>query len=257
MARFEYKFLIATDRVPEIRRALLPFLETDENVNGSQDYAVHSIYFDTLSLDHYHQKEAGVYSRRKIRIRSYGKPDGDSTVFLEIKRKVDMSIAKNRAPVAYADLSALLSSGKVERYVMNGGRFPDAHDHAQQFLYNLHRFSLHPMALISYDREPYYRKFEPSLRITIDSNLRSAPHPSMKSLLQAAYMPSLPGYAILEVKFRRAVPYWLQSILADFKLQRLALSKYCLGLDALKLPPRSTRKATLSLTRSWATMFES
>ena len=108
----------------------------------------------------------------------------DAPVFLEIKRKDNMAVSKNRAPVLYRDVRDLLNSGDIENYVLTNNGFMKAEEDARRFLYHMYRYALCPITLICYEREAFFGKLDPSMRITFDKNLRSSPYPSLDDLFK-------------------------------------------------------------------------
>jgi len=69
--RLEYKFLFPANRVDELREAVRPFVFMDEYaaLEKNKEYTVRSIYYDTMRLDDYLDKLAGIKIRKKLRIR--------------------------------------------------------------------------------------------------------------------------------------------------------------------------------------------
>lgn len=258
MNRLEYKYLVPLEALSRLRQALFPFVEMDEYArNEAGEYTVHSVYFDTFSLDYYYQKEAGIQHRRKLRVRGYNEGERDSPVFLEIKRKNNMAISKNRIPVLFKHVRDLFVSGDVERYVGNGDGAPDAIGDARRFFYHVYRRSLRPAVLIRYEREAFFRKFNDSVRITFDKNLRSSPYPALEDLFREdGTSLSLPGRFILEVKLHEGIPSgagipsWLRAIMEDFKLERMSVSKYTICLDTHRMPRRSSKESSFALLKS-------
>jgi len=244
MDRLEYKYLVSNEQLTELRRAVSPFVEVDKYArNERREYTVHSIYFDTPALDYYHQKMAGIQYRKKIRIRGYNDQQANSPVFLEIKRKENMAISKNRAPVLFKDANALLETGDTPRYVMNHNGFASAAEDARRFLYHVYRYSLHPVALISYEREAFFYRFDDSVRITFDKNLRSVAWPGIEDLFNGKHStPSLGGHFVLEIKFHKGMPSWIKTILNDLDLERTAVSKYTICLDTQGIPRQPFRR---------------
>ena len=211
MDRLEYKYLVSTEYMARLRKRLSPFVEMDQHASrgGATEYTVRSIYFDTLALDYYHQKEAGLKNRRKIRIRGYGAQEEDSTVFLEIKRKDNMAIDKKRIPVRFDQLDKLFTTRDIEHYTSGNGSHRKAVEDAQQFFYHMFRYSLHPVILVTYDREAFYCKFDTSVRITFDKDLRSLAYPAIGNLFdEGKALYAMPGYFIVELKFNHRFPSW-------------------------------------------------
>ena len=89
--RKEYKYLVPNDLLPDLRRALKPFLSLDDFAmqRDKKEYTVRSIYYDTKTLEFYFEKIEGYKIRKKIRIRGYNQLLGEKVVFLEIKRKYE------------------------------------------------------------------------------------------------------------------------------------------------------------------------
>jgi hypothetical protein len=248
--RLEYKYLVPNELLPELRAMIAPFVEADRYSSKPTGYTVRSIYFDTATLDCYHDKMAGLRVRRKIRIRGYNEYKKNNIVFLEIKRKYGMSIAKNRAPVAYECIRDLFVSGDVEQYVLNGEDSPNALEDASRFFFHVYRGSLRPIVLIIYEREAYYSKFG-SLRITLDKNLRSSIYPSTDALFsEDGILYSTPRHFILELKFGGGLPSWLKPIIATLGLRQQALSKYIICVDRHDILNGFSRRSTLAFSHT-------
>jgi hypothetical protein len=180
----------------------------------------------------YYQKIEGVESRRKYRIRGYGRLSEDPMVYLEIKRKHVDRIDKNRAQIPWRNVAEILADGRPEKYVIRrDDNRPSAAD-ARSFLYYYHRLALCPTLLVVYEREAYQHRFERSLRLTFDVDLRSALFPSLNMLFDADPMrQAIRDYVIMEVKFFGGLPAWVRSVVERYQLPRLALSKYTICLD--------------------------
>lgn len=256
MSRLEYKYLVPLEELSRLRQAISPFVEADEYAqNETGEYTVHSVYFDTFSLDYYYQKVAGIQHRKKIRVRGYNERERDTPVFLEIKRKNNMAISKKRAPLLFKHIRDLFVIGDVEQYVLNGDGTPEAVEDARRFFYHVYRHALRPTVLIRYEREAFFGKFNSSLRITFDKNLRSSPYPALEDLFGAdGAVSSLLGHFILEVKFHDcipSIPSWLKTILEHFNLKRAALSKYTICLDTHRIPRESSKLSTLAFSKSY------
>lgn len=232
--RLEYKFLVSNSRLKELREAMLPFISLDEYAVREVDkhYTVRSMYFDTMKLDDYKDKLEGIKIRKKLRIRGYNQLNLNSVVFLEIKRKYENHISKNRAPVFFSDLELLLQTSDLDKYLIKKKNYLDVKHNAIKFFYFLKLKSCSPSVLIDYEREAYYSKLDPTLRITFDKNLRSKPLPAVSKLYDDyGFKYSIPGKFILEVKFFGGFPAWLQKIIKRFELKRQALSKYTICVD--------------------------
>jgi len=254
VARLEYKYLVPRSRLSRLRQKLAPFVELDPYAaaepNG--EYTVRSIYFDTPGLDCYTQKLSGIHTRRKIRIRGYGTHREDAFAILEIKRKADMRVRKNRSFVFHSHLHELLASGDVEKNILirSAPETEQALHSARAFLFHLFRYSMYPVVLVVYEREAFLGRFDSSVRLTFDKRLRGRAHPRLESLFADEGLNGAMGeHFILEVKFETTMPTWVESALEEFELERQALSKYTICLEREGLGSRSRWSGYLSSMR--------
>ncbi len=253
--KVEWKYLIPERSLEALRRRLAPYVDADLAAKkpGTFHYTVRSIYLDTPTLDYYDEKIEGYRVRRKLRVRAYNAYHNGSIGFLEIKRKHLDRISKSRAPIRVDCLDDVLVNGDIEAgAVTHLQEFPHAVRHARQFLFHVHRHSLRPVMLVTYDRDAFHGKFDSNLRITIDMSLRSALYPSLWELYREEGLRWVtPGYAIVEVKFFHNKPGWLKDIVSEFKLPRLALSKYAMAVTLFQRERgthRFTKPAVLSFS---------
>ena len=248
--RLEYKFLIPADRANELREALRPFVITDEYAERekNKEYTVRSIYYDTMRLDDYRDKLAGLKVRKKLRVRGYNEKNRDSIAFLEVKRKFENYVSKNRAPLLYSNLDMLLDSCEYEKYLLKKKNFLDSIDDAKKFFFLFKIKNCSPVVLITYDREAYFSKHDSTLRITLDKNLRSKPLPKSTDLFDDEGLKlAMSGNFVLEIKFFNGFPFWLQKIISKFELKRRAISKYTICVDDNYELNRFTNKKDLLL----------
>jgi hypothetical protein len=249
MKRIEYKYFVPVSRLEELRAKVFPFVEPDQNMEtrSVKEYTVRSVYLDSPELDFYHEKIEGLQIRKKLRVRAYNREHPNSHAFLEIKRKTNQAISKDRAMMRYQDLNEFFETGDIERLVVGNEKRQHYEAPARKFLYHLHSQNLKPFTLVTYEREAFHGKFDPSFRLTFDKDLRFAPSSSVMNLFQDEdLLQAFPQKCIMEVKFYRGIPVWLTSLIGEFGLRREAISKYCIGVDrvyshgGLKRMPRSS-----------------
>lgn len=256
--RNEYKFLVPNDLVDRIRAELMPYMEIDPfaGKQSSNEYVVRSIYYDSPRLDCYYEKYDGVGVRRKFRIRGYNQPDEKSIVFLEIKRKYMNFITKDRAPLLHSDLAEFLESPEIEKRIISFSGTEQEQMDAKHFLYYYFRQGLRPAVLVVYDREAFLGRFDSTLRITFDKNLRGAIFPSLDMLYSEDRLsPAMRDHFVLEVKFfRGALPAWAIAMLQRYNLRRMAISKYTICLDSQRAPRAFARMRSRTATTAdcWA-----
>lgn len=233
-SRYEYKYLVPNSLIGKIREEISPFVKLDDYAKKQSigQYTVRSIYYDSPQFSCYKEKIDGIKIRKKYRIRGYNSLSEKSITFLEIKHKNTNCISKSRAPLYYKNVSEILNSKLVNEYVLSfSGNGVEKKD-AEKFLYYYYLKNLRPAVLVIYDREAYLGKFDPSLRLTFDKNLRSVIYPDLNQLYDENKVKStLSNHFIFEVKFYGSLPLWIKSLLSKYSLDRRALSKYTMSLD--------------------------
>ena len=126
----------------------------------------------------------------------------------------------------------MLEKFKLQDNILSNGNGKELAD-AMRFFYNYHSKALRPTILIIYDREAYFSKFDPTLRITFDKNLRSILSPMKKDVYSNRHAKyAMPGVFILEVKFVQGLPSWMTNIIQKYELNRRAISKYTISIDS-------------------------
>ena len=253
----EYKYLVSKGLIDDIRNEMKPYVHLDKYSERQKEkqYTVRSVYYDTKRFDCYEEKIEGLKVKKKFRIRGYNSCEENSIVFLEIKRKYEDFIEKNRAPLKWNQIEALFSKSGLDTHSQNPvtdsfgvGRIPfeknsKEDENARLFLYNYYRKKLLPTVLVIYEREAFYSKFDQTLRITFDKNIRSLLYPSLDLLyINENVKYTLPHHFIFEVKFHRGcLPFWIKSIITRYQLQRLALSKYTICIDSHRVAKKFAR----------------
>lgn len=251
--KFEYKYLVKAELLPELRALFCPFMELDINMKkgGPSGYTVRSIYFDTLNYNDYYEKINGLKKRKKTRLRGYNYLTPASIVFLETKVKNNKLSSKYRAPVLYDHLKELLKSGNFDQYILTDMGIKNVLDNSRRFLFDIYRHALQPKILIIYEREAFVGKIDHTLRITFDKNIRSSAHPSIDRLFREENIKcTMSGHFVMEVKFVRNFPVWLSTILRTRGLKKQAFSKYTKCIDDHKLLNSSLQQKKLDFIQA-------
>ncbi|MEO0077959.1 MAG: polyphosphate polymerase domain-containing protein [candidate division WOR-3 bacterium] len=241
--RLEYKYVVPKSLLPELRAALRPYVCLDGFCAAcpAQQYTVRSIYYDNRRLSCYDEKFDGFRLKKKLRIRGYNQPGPDSTVFLEIKRKQEDFISKSRAPVRWDQIEQVFAGyGRATELPFAPGSAEA--EAAGRFLYNYYRRRMMPLVLVAYEREAFFGRFDPRLRLTFDRNIRSRLYPRLAELYVDRDLKFLiPGHFVFEVKFYMTLPQWVRSVVQRFDLQRTAFSKFALGIDVHRVEKKELR----------------
>lgn len=233
--RFEIKYQIPLDIVEGLLPEFLKYMDFDPYAKDlpNQAYRVASLYYDSVGLDCYYQKLAGIKTRKKIRIRFYPNTNDfslqpDKMVFMEIKRKYDMVVVKDRLAINHQNCYDLLTNHKKSNLSFNQNEQVTLDEFLWLKLYN----SMLPQNMVIYERKPLISKIDPNFRVTIDYNLQTFSSDWL-ALKNGAWLVN-PNGAVLEVKFNNLMPFWFQNILQRYGLEHQPFSKYCSSLETCR-----------------------
>ena len=156
--RYEKKYRLTAEQQRLVLEGMRPYMKKD--AYGA--YTICSIYYDTddwrlirASL------EKPVY-KEKLRVRSYGVPEEDGRVFVELKKKYDGVVYKRRITTEAREAAPFLA-----------GSVPNVHGQiGQEILWFQQLYGARPRVFITYDRLAFAGIDDPELRITFDTNLR-------------------------------------------------------------------------------------
>lgn len=251
--RYEFKYIVPNNLLDPLRDYIAPFVELDKYVNREESphYTVRSVYFDTPNFDFYYEKVEGIKNRKKVRLRGYDQNGDDDLVFLEIKRKYDIPIIKYRAPLKFGFAKKIFSEHNLNGYAVDKFSSLKGYENSKRFFYQVFGKNLRPVVLVVYEREPYHSKFDETVRITFDKNLRGQGYPALEGLYSEAELTSaLDNNFILEVKFNNRFPGWLNPAISKFGLRKQSASKYVMTMDATKVV-RQLTKSTIYTRSKW------
>ncbi len=155
--------------------------------------------------------------KEKLRLRSYGTPNGDTNVFFEVKKKFKGVVYKRRV---------VLPLSKAIVY-LNGGEKPMESQIMNEIDWAMHFYGHpKPSMLLSCEREAYTLRDNPHLRLTFDTNLRYR-ETELDLSAGSHGIKLLPDNAVLmEVKTGGAMPLWLARGLDRHGLYPASFSKY-------------------------------
>ena len=237
MLRYEYKYYVHESKMDLLRSMIEPFMHLDSFAASQPDnqYTVRSIYFDTPDFECYNTKIDGLKHRNKVRLRGYNTEAPENKVFLEIKRKYEGPIMKNRAFLKFKDVKDIFKGASPDHFIKEANLKPGEIEDIKRFFYNLHSRKMRPVVGVIYEREPYLSKVNNpvnNLRLTFDKNLRGIPYPTIDELYsEKKVRHARNGFFILEVKFNSHYPPWMTPIISMLCLTKESASKYCICMD--------------------------
>jgi SPX domain protein involved in polyphosphate accumulation len=233
--RFEIKYLVNAVDIEAILHFARPFLMADPYTTNRGGYIVNSLYFDSPGLKLYQSSDTGEKNRFKLRMRTYTDA-ANMPVFVEIKRRMDNVIHKQRS-VVHRSATRDIVEGLIAVRGMLADADGDSWANLVDFDGLLRCLDAHPTIQVCYDRRAYFDGHDPSVRMTIDHNLRFR-RVSMKdwSLLisGSGWIPYRGNVYIIEIKFNEHFPFWVNDLIRKFSLLRGSFSKYCKGIDTLE-----------------------
>jgi len=234
-ARFEFKYLLPESLRNELERELQYFVEFDPYVAElpEHQYVVRSLYFDDPSYTCYYDKIDGLHTRRKFRLRTYTRGRGEAVPrFLEIKGRYNNLVLKHRTRIVRGEEIGEQPEDPLMSAIISG---TGSSEIGQKFQFDYFRKQIRPVALVDYLRRPYFSRFDPEFRLTFDSHLEATRTRRLFPLDTERRCPLIPGYTVMEVKFRRTIPAWFHRLIQAYELRRRSVSKICLAMEALDL----------------------
>ena len=197
--RYEIKYLLDEKTYLELRKRL----EGKMVVDQYGEKTVCNIYFDTPD------------SRL---LRSYGTPERNSTVFVELKKKYKGVVYKRREDMVLSEAEAYLYQGWKPGF-------------SSQVLREIDWFlkyygQITPAMYISYERIAMNEVKDSGLRVTFDTNILW--RKEELNLKEGSWgNPILePGQRLMEIKIAGAMPLWLGEILDKLYIYPVSFSKY-------------------------------
>lgn len=212
--RYEKKYLMNDQQY----QALTNFLQGRMTSNEYGRHTICNIYFDTPDFRLIRTSIEKPIYKEKIRLRSYGVPKKEDTVFVELKKKYKGVVFKRRVP---------LQLREAEQYLLRGNKFPKPGQILKEIDYFLDFYQpLIPQVYLAYDRLAMCSNENPDLRITFDTNIRW--RENVLDLSKGVWGKSLlePGQHLMEVKIPGAMPLWLSRGLAVLGIYPTSYSKY-------------------------------
>ena len=228
--------------IPRLRELLQQRMQTDSHQLTKGPALITSLYYDTRDLRCYWEKIEGLRFRRKLRIRVYGEPESindDTTVFVEIKQRVNRVTQKRRIPLTYKDARILCDERTDPDNPNVGQEFVD------EVLTLTHSLDLQPTAITSYKREAYVGvDADTGVRITLDHRVRGRNRDFYLGMEGATNQFIIPPHlCIVELKANERVPAWFTDLTAELNLNTVRISKYCQSIESHQLGARAPQHA--------------
>lgn len=219
--RHEQKYLLDADTFQKVLKVMDEHMMPDKYNVNHKPYTISNIYFDTEDDYLIRTSLSKPKYKEKLRLRSYGVPNNDCNVFLEIKKKFNDIVNKRRTVLKLSEAYNFISSGKppeLKEYMNK--------QVLKEIEYFLQVYNVKPKVYLAYDRIAYFEKGNDDLRISFDKNIRTRRYDV--ALEDGDYGEKLlpDGVYLMEVKTSKAMPLWLTDMLAKYDIKRRSFSKY-------------------------------
>lgn len=211
--RVEKKYLIT----PEKKELLLSMMEGRLESDPHGRYTICSLYLDTPDFRIIRRSLEGEVYKEKLRIRSYGTPDSDSSVFFELKKKYKGTVYKRREVMSLRDAKSYIDTGVSPLKSQIMGEI----DYVMNFY-----ASPEPVMIVAYERDAYFAPNDENLRITFDTGVRYRTDNLDLSLGTFGKRILDDSTVIMEIKTDGAMPLWLARILSESRTYPSRFSKY-------------------------------
>lgn len=212
--RIEKKYLLTQEQYDYIIERISPYMHPDR----FGETVIRNIYFDNTDDELIETSLKKPVYKEKLRLRSYGIPEKDSTVFFEIKKKYQGVVYKRRIAMTRDDAYRYIETGELPPDLV--GNIPVEID------YMIRRYRLFPKAFISYRRLALVGDNDPELRITFDSEIISR-YNDIRLESDAEGEQLLPAHShLMEIKIPGAMPLWLAHVLSEKSIYPQSFSKF-------------------------------
>lgn len=211
--RIERKYVMSTDKYEALMADISEWLYPDDFPHGT----VSSMYLDTPNFLLIRNSIDAKKYKEKLRVRGYNEINGDSKVFLEIKKKLMGIVYKRRVAVTLEQAMDYIYNRvkPVDSQIMN----------EIDYAMNLYGWP-QPAAVVSYERDAYKIKNHKHLRLTFDTQVRCRfTDPTLDAGNHGEeVLPS--DRVIMEFKTDGAMPLWLSAALDKHQIYPTSFSKY-------------------------------
>lgn len=231
--RHECKYLVSETVARSVRASVAPFVTPDAYAARRPDHAypIVSLYLDSDTLALSRETVEGQLERFKLRIRSYT-DDPAARVFLEVKRRHNAIISKDRCGILRHDATRmLLDRGSIGEAPLASAAQRRAYT---EFARLMLQIDARPTLLVRYEREAYVGLYDAEVRVTFDRKISAIrmPRPEIR-LAGSDFSVVESNLVVVELKFNNRCPEWLDAIVRNHGLRRRSYSKYARSLASV------------------------
>lgn len=211
--RYEKKYLLNKTEYEKLMSLIRDKLVPDEHGENT----LCSLYLDTPDFLLIRNSIDAVSYKEKLRLRSYGVPGQEKTLFFEIKKKYKRVVYKRRVSMTPTMAAEYIESGVMP--------FDSQIMREIDYLMKFYR-QPKPNVCILCERGAFFAEESAEVRLTFDKNLRYRyGFPTADNIGEGYPILDNDKY-ILEIKTPGAMPLWLARALSECKIYPRSFSKY-------------------------------
>ena len=218
--RFERKFII-----PELlTHSIEEFIKSNSALMRKIYYPrfINNIYFDNPGFQFYFENIDGISERMKMRIRWYGKMNGEiEKPVLELKQKNGLTGSKSFFTIPSFNINDIYHPGFLSSLFQKSNL-----DLRKKTL----MLSLKPTLINRYQRK-YFLSFDQKFRVTLDDNLAYFPVSFPEQLSSGGIKDTLS--MIMELKYEPIYQFESANITQEFPFRVVKNSKYVRGVQII------------------------
>ncbi len=211
--RYEKKYLLNPEQFSILKAEIDKHFKPDEY----GETTICNIYYDTPEFLLTTRSIDKPIFKEKLRLRTYGVPNDNTTAFIEVKRKYNSVVYKRRIHMPYT---------KAVEHIANPITNENDKQITKEINYLLKFYkNIEPKFYLSYDRQAFFYNETSDIRVTFDRNITWREYDL--DLRKGSYGESLlpEGYTVMELKVPNTAPLWLAELLSKLKLYPTSFSK--------------------------------
>ncbi len=220
--RVEKKYLLTGDVFETVLSRIKDYTYMDKYNIGGEYYTLCSLYFDTDDKRFIRHSLSRPVYKEKLRLRSYGVPDENTKIYLEMKKKFKGTVNKRRTAFYYNEAMDFLDKKEMPPLM------PHMNEQVIKEILEFLKMNpgIKPSCIVAYDRLAFFSHDNKDLRISFDKDIRARMYEL--DLLKGDYGEALiePDMRLMEIKAVGGYPLWLVDILSDLEIRKSRFSKY-------------------------------
>ncbi len=226
--RYELKYMLTLEQKQRVLDVMKPYMKLDKYGRTT----IRNLYYDTDTYLLIRRSIEKPTYKEKLRIRSYGRAEPDSTVFVELKKKYKHVVYKRRISLPEAEAMEWIAR---EHHCHKYTQISEEVDYFLDYYK-----TLHPAVFLSYEREAFYANDGSDFRVTFDDTILCRQEDlSLESEVYGTQI--LPeGKVIMEIKCSGGIPLWMTEMLSKEKIYKTSFSKYGTAYRTLIFPKNHT-----------------